>query len=60
MSDTKPFEIDVVIRSHNQPDTTISRELVSDKASTDGVAADVTRVLTEAFGDKLRAVGDGD
>jgi hypothetical protein len=42
------FEIDLIVRSHGQPDARVSREYVtSEKASTDGVAGVVFGAIHE-------------
>ena len=59
MADTV-FEVDLTVRAHGQPDTTISREYVShEKASTDGVADEIWEGVADAVKAKMHPVNDG-
>ena len=59
MSDTKAFEVDLVVRAHGQDDYRISREYMTDtKASTDGAAREIWDAIPDAIRAKMRPVGD--
>lgn len=62
MSDSRVFEVDLIVRAHGQEDARISREYVtSDKASTDGVASEIWNDgVCDVIKAKCRPVSDGD
>ena len=59
MSEEKTFEVDLIVRAHGHPDTVISREYVSSKASTDGAAGELWDGLSADRKAMMRPVNDG-
>lgn len=56
--ETRPFELEVRVREHGQPDAVLHREVVSSKASTDGVLAEVWAAVSDDAKARMRPVGD--
>ena len=58
--DSRVFEVDLIVRSHGQPDVTVSREYVtSDAASTDKAARTIFDAIHADERAKMRPVNDG-
>lgn len=59
MSEEHQFEVDLIVRAHGQPDTVVSREYVSEKASTDGAAGELWAAVSSDAKSRMRPVHDG-
>lgn len=53
------YEVEVIFRAHGQEDAHLHREMVTEKASTDGALSEFWRGVNDQTKSKMHPVADG-